>query len=127
MMFQCYVEQDDNGEYKWLDLMWHQRSCDSFLGLPFNIASYGLLLHILARLTGYRPRFLKCTLGDTHIYEQHLDQCQEMINREPLKLPTLNFRKVESLDDVLSMTASDFKLTDYVNHGKLSGKLTVGE
>lgn len=125
--FQCYVTDEDENGIRYLDLMWHQRSVDSFLGLPFNIASYGLLLTILARLTGCRPRFLKCTLGDTHIYEQHLEQCQEMIDREPLPLPTLKFRKIESLEDVLTMKASDFKLDNYVNHGVLKGKLSVGE
>lgn len=120
--FQCYVTED--GE---LDLMWHQRSVDTFLGLPFNIASYAALAHIIARLTNTRVRFLKCSLGDTHIYEQHLDQCVEIIQRKPFRSPRLVMPEFTTLTQLLELTAKDFKLRDYANHGVVKGKLTVGE
>ena len=81
--FQFYVDGDK------LSLMWNQRSVDSFLGLPFNIASYGLLLHIIAKLTNKIPHELIGNLGDCHIYKNHLDVVKEQIKRAPHKLPTL--------------------------------------
>ena len=76
------------GEY--LDLMWNQRSVDTFLGLPFNIASYGLLLSLIAYETGYKPGSLIGSLGDTHLYSNHIEQAKEQIKRTSFELPTLN-------------------------------------
>lgn len=120
--FQCFVT--DDGE---LDLMWHQRSVDTFLGLPFNIASYAALAHIIAKLTGTRVRFLKCSLGDTHIYEQHLDPIFEQLERQPYNLPRLVMPDFVDLNHLLMHTAKDFRLRDYAHHGVLKGKLTVGD
>ena len=75
------------GEY--LDLMWNQRSVDTFLGLPFNIASYGLLLSLIAFETGYKPGSLIGSLGDTHLYSNHIEQAKEQIKRTSFELPTL--------------------------------------
>lgn len=72
-----------------VSLMWNQRSVDTFLGLPFNIASYGLLLSIIAEITGYMADELIGNLGDTHLYLDHLDQAKEQISREPFSLPKL--------------------------------------
>jgi thymidylate synthase len=76
------------GEY--LDLMWNQRSVDTFLGLPFNIASYGLLLSLIAYETGYKPGSFIGSLGDTHLYTNHIEQAKEQIKRTSFELPTLN-------------------------------------
>jgi thymidylate synthase len=73
-----------------ISLMWNQRSVDTFLGLPFNIASYGLLLHILAKVTGMWPDELIGNLGDVHLYSNHVDQAKEQISREPFLLPYIN-------------------------------------
>jgi thymidylate synthase len=73
-----------------ISLMWAQRSVDTFLGLPFNIASYGLLLHILAKVTGMWPDELIGNLGDVHLYSNHVDQAKEQISREPFPLPFIN-------------------------------------
>jgi thymidylate synthase len=73
-----------------ISLMWNQRSVDTFLGLPFNIASYGLLLEILAKMTNMIPDELVGNLGDTHLYLNHIEQAKEQIGREPYPLPTLN-------------------------------------
>jgi thymidylate synthase len=76
-----------NGEY--VDLTWFQRSVDTFLGLPFNIASYGLLLELIAKTVGMKARFLVGQLVDVHIYENHLTQVNEQLSRDSKKLPTL--------------------------------------
>jgi thymidylate synthase len=70
--------------------MWNQRSVDTFLGLPFNIASYGLLLEIIAKAVGMVPDQLIGSLGDVHIYRNHFDQVNELLTREPYELPNLN-------------------------------------
>jgi len=74
-----------------VSLMWNQRSCDTFLGLPFNIASYGLLLEIIAKEVGMVPDELIGNLGDTHLYVEHIDAAKEQIGRTPYELPKLNF------------------------------------
>ena len=79
-----------------ISLMWNQRSVDTFLGLPFNIASYGLLLEILANEVNMMPEDLIGNLGDVHLYSNHIEQAKEQINREPYKnLPTLKFSPIQ--------------------------------
>jgi thymidylate synthase len=79
-----------------ISLMWNQRSVDTFLGLPFNIASYGLLLEILAMEVNMMPEDLIGNLGDVHLYSNHIEQAKEQINREPFKnLPTLTFSPIQ--------------------------------
>lgn len=79
-----------------ISLMWNQRSCDTFLGLPFNIASYGLLLEIIAKEVDMLPEELIGNLGDVHLYSNHIEQAKEQISREPFKkLPTLNFSPIQ--------------------------------
>jgi thymidylate synthase len=80
-----------------ISLMWNQRSVDTFLGLPFNIASYGLLLEIIAKEVGMVPEELIGNLGDTHLYSNHIEQAKEQISREPFKnLPTLKLSPIPS-------------------------------
>lgn len=81
--FQCYVADGK------LSLMWNQRSVDTFLGLPFNIASYGMLLHLLAKEVGLEPGELVGNLGDVHLYKNHIKQAKEQIVRSPYGLPAL--------------------------------------
>lgn len=88
--FQCYV----NGGK--LSLMWNQRSVDTFLGLPFNIASYGMLLHLLAKETGLEAGELIGNLGDVHLYSNHIKQAKEQIIRDPYQLPALT--KLNNVD-----------------------------
>ena len=79
-----------------ISLMWNQRSVDTFLGLPFNVASYGLLLEILAREVNMLPEDLIGNLGDVHLYSNHIEQAKEQISREPFKkLPTLTFSPIQ--------------------------------
>jgi thymidylate synthase len=79
------------GKYRAISLMWNQRSCDTFLGLPFNIASYGLLLEMIAKEVNMVPDELIGNLGDVHLYSNHIEQAKEQMYREPMKLPTINF------------------------------------
>jgi thymidylate synthase len=119
--FQCYVRDG-----KYLSLMWNQRSVDTFLGLPFNIASYGLLLTILAKEVNMVPDQLIGNLGDTHLYLNHIEQAKEQIGREPFELPTLNqFPTYEgSRPSIESYVVSDFTLKDYQSHPSIKALLS---
>ena len=109
-----------------ISLMWNQRSVDTFLGLPFNIASYGLLLTILAKEVNMVPDQLIGNLGDTHLYLNHIEQAKEQIGREPFELPTLNqFPTYEgSRPSIESYVVSDFTLKDYQSHPTIKAPLS---
>ena len=92
-----------------------------FLGVPFNIASYAMLLLLFAKELGYEPGILRGNLGDVHIYTNHIPQVKEQLLRKPYKLPTIEIPD-ENWQGLLNWQAQDgFKLKDYVSHGKLSG------
>lgn len=125
--FQFYVSGPEN---QYLSLMWNQRSVDSFIGLPFNIASYALLLNIIAKMTGKIPLELIGNFGDTHIYKNHIDVVKEQLKRTPHKLPTLKMPDLDyqnmSLDEILkSVKSSDFKLENYVHDDALKAQMAV--
>ena len=109
-----------------ISLMWNQRSVDTFLGLPFNIASYGLLLTILAKEVNMVPDQLIGNLGDTHLYLNHIEQAKEQITREPFELPTLNqFPTYEgSRPSIESYVVSDFTLKNYQSHETIKAPLS---
>lgn len=97
---------------------------DVFLGLPFNILSYAFILHVLAKLTGLVPHELIFSGGDLHIYENHIDQCQEILRREPMALAERFIMPEEmTLQDFTNQkfTAKDFELVGYQSHGVLKG------
>ena len=109
-----------------ISLMWNQRSVDTFLGLPFNIASYGLLLELIAREVNMVADELIGNLGDTHLYLDHIEQAKEQIGREPFELPTLNqFPIYEgSGPSIEYYVISDFTLTDYQSHPHIKAPLS---
>lgn len=110
-----------------LDLNMYQRSCDTFLGVPFNLASMSLLLMIMAKSVGMIAGDAFWIGGDTHLYVDHLDVVKEQISREPMKLPKMKINKVlNSLEDILELTIDDFELLDYQSHDKLSAELFTG-
>lgn len=120
--FQCYVTSDG-----FLDLHWHQRSADLFLGTPFNISSYALLLVILAKITGYKPRKLTCSLGDAHIYTNQLDAVKEYLNKVPVESNfEFDMPEITCLEDLSELTAKDFPIINYDNLGTIKAPLSVG-
>ena len=111
--FQCYV---NDGK---LSLMWNQRSADLFLGVPFNISSYGLLLHLLCKETRLEPGELIGSFGDIHLYKNHVDQAQEQINRYSFDLPEL---KVSCYD--IYRGDFDAELVNYESHPAIKAPLS---
>jgi thymidylate synthase len=109
-----------------ISLMWNQRSVDTFLGLPFNIASYGLLLTILAKEVNMVPDELIGNLGDTHLYLNHIEQAKEQIGREPFPLPTLNQFPTYSgtRPSIESYVIGDFTLNGYQSHPSIKAPLS---
>jgi thymidylate synthase len=102
-----------------ISLMWNQRSVDTFLGLPFNIASYGLLLMMLADEVNMVPDELIGNLGDTHIYLNHIEQAKEQIGREPFELPTVHVR-----DGIFCSSVNDVILENYNSHPSIKAPLS---
>ena len=112
-----------------LSLMYNMRSNDLFLGCPFNIASYALLLHIIARITNKVPHELIASLGDCHIYKNHIEQVKEQLTRTPHKLPQLELPEHADYLDIdsflKSVKTSDFKLLNYEHDGVIKGVMAV--
>jgi thymidylate synthase len=118
--FQVYTREEDGKRY--ISLMWNQRSVDTFLGLPFNIASYGLLLHIIANEVSMIPDELIGNLGDTHLYLNHIEQAKEQISRDPFDLPQL--KTDAKLDGICCNTPDDFVLEGYQYHPAIKAPLS---
>jgi len=107
-LFQFYVT---NGK---LSCQMYQRSADMFLGVPFNIASYSLLVHIIANICDLEVGTFVHTIGDAHIYQNHATQVNEQLARTPMELPTLNIsKKFTSLSDVIESSVEDYQLLNY--------------
>jgi thymidylate synthase len=107
---------------RYISLMWNQRSVDTFLGLPFNIASYGLLLHIIANEVNMVPDELIGNLGDTHLYLNHIEQAKEQISRESFDLPKLKTNA--KIDGICCNTPDDFVLEGYQYHPTIKAPLS---
>jgi thymidylate synthase len=105
-----------------ISLMWNQRSVDTFLGLPFNIASYGLLLHIIANEVNMVPDELIGNLGDVHLYSNHIEQAKEQIRREPFDLPKL--KTDAKMDGICCNIPDDFELIGYQSHSAIKAPLS---
>ena len=115
--FQFYVADGK------LSLQLYQRSADIFLGVPFNIASYALLLQMMAQVTGLKAGDFVHTLGDAHIYTNHLEQVKLQLTREPLPLPSMNINP--DIKDIFSFKYSDFELINYESHPHIKGDVSV--
>jgi dihydrofolate reductase/thymidylate synthase len=119
VMYQFNVDSDG----KTLSCSMYQRSADLFLGIPFNIASTALLTYLIAKTCGLKPNKIIMTLGDAHVYLNHLNQIHEQIARIPRKFPKLNITK--TLDNLEDYKFSDLELIGYDPHGKLEGTMAV--
>ena len=135
--FQVYT-REENGQ-RYISLMWNQRSVDTFLGLPFNIASYGLLLEIIAKEVNMVPDELIGNLGDVHLYSNHIEQAKEQISREPFELPKVQITDrnwyqhqlvKERLGEktfsekIMSYRPDCFELVGYQSHDKIKAPLS---
>lgn len=119
IMFQAYVSNDGG-----LSLQMYQRSADWFLGVPFNIASYSLLTHMIAQVTGLYAKEFIHVVGDAHLYLNHLEQIEEQMQREPKELPTLWLNPdIKNIDD---FTFDDIKFEGYEPHPLIKGRVSVG-
>ena len=116
-LFQFYVADGK------LSLQLYQRSADIFLGVPFNIASYALLLMMVAQVTGLQPGEFIHTLGDAHIYTNHFEQVNLQLTREPRKLPTMHLNP--EVKDLFSFQYEDFQLEGYDPHPHIAGVVAV--
>ena len=106
-----------------LSLMMYQRSCDMFLGVPFNIASYSLLLHMVAQVTNLKPADFVHVLADTHVYHNHFEQVKEQLTRKPFTLPKLWLNpSIKNIDD---FTMEDIKLENYQFHPQIKAEMAV--
>ena len=133
--FAPYTHQmldDSNIPKRAISLMWNQRSVDTFLGLPFNIASYGLLLEIIAKTVNMVPDELIGNLGDTHLYSNHIEQAKEQIGGEPYPLPTLKHLRSDDKYTLLNefsslwneFKISDFEMENYQSHPSIKAPLS---
>ncbi len=116
-LFQFYVADGR------LSLQLYQRSADIFLGVPFNIASYALLLLMVAQVTGLKPGEFIHTLGDAHIYNDHLEQVKLQLSREPRQLPVMKLNP--AVTDIFGFDFDDFTLEGYDPHPHIAGKVSV--
>jgi len=111
-----------------ISLMWNQRSVDTFLGLPFNIASYGLLLEIIAKEVNMVPDELIGNLGDVHLYSNHIEQAKEQIAREPFELPNLKISNEQPQPSIIEKPQYwkpiDFKVENYQSHSTIKAPLS---
>ena len=122
-LFQFKVESG-----KTLHCQLYQRSADAFLGVPFNISSYALLTHLVAHTTGLEAGDFIHTFGDLHIYSNHIEQVHELLSREPMELPKLEFVGAEGLkglDDLLNFKFENLKLNNYQSWGKIAAPVAV--
>ena len=124
VLFQFHVYSNYSGEPGHLSLSLYQRSGDMFLGVPFNIASYSLLLSLVAKVTQLRPLYFIHHIGDAHLYQDHFDQAYIQLEREPYSLPELEI-KYHSGKKIDDFGMDDIILRDYKCHGRLKAKMIV--
>ena len=117
ILFQFYVAQGK------LSCQLYQRSCDIFLGVPFNIASYALLTLMMSQVTGLKPGEFIHILGDAHIYLNHIDQVKLQLTRQPFKLPVMTLNP--AVKEITDFSFDDFKLSDYNAHPHIKGEISV--
>lgn len=119
-LYQFYVA---NGK---LSCQFYMRSVDSFLGFPFNLLSYAILTHIMAKATGLEPKEIIFSGGDVHIYKTHLEQVKEQISREPYPFPTMKINKeINSVEDMEKLKFKDFEFSGYQSHPAIKAEMAI--
>ena len=119
VMSQFYIHRET------LSCHMYQRSADMFLGVPFNIASYALLLSILAEILSLKPKRFIHSFGDAHIYINSIDQVKEQLSRDPKPLPKLIIPNIDNLEDINKLTVNDFILENYDPHPPIKAKMAI--
>ena len=119
LLFQFYVADGK------LSCQLYQRSADVFLGVPFNIASYALLLSIFGKILNLKPKKFVHSFGDAHIYLNSVDQVKEQLSRAPKKPPQLSLPNIKKLDDITKYSIDDFKLEGYEHHPPIKAKMAI--
>jgi hypothetical protein len=122
VLYQFMVHEENNQKY--LSLMMTQRSCDTFLGLPFNICSLGFFLMMMAHKTNMKPYKIIHSIADMHIYESHIDQVHNQTSREPYSFPYIQIN-CEPKDKIEDYEYSDFKLNNYYSHSGIKGDMVA--
>ena len=117
LLFQFYIAEGK------LSCQLYQRSCDIFLGVPFNIASYALLTMMMAQVTGLKPGVFVHTLGDAHIYLNHIEQVKLQLSREPFPLPQMIINPERT--SIFDFVFDDFQLMNYKSHPHIKGEISV--
>jgi len=116
-LFQFYLANNK------LSCQLYQRSADAFLGVPFNIASYSLLVHMIAHVLNYEVGDFVYTVGDLHLYKNHVDQAKIQLHRKPYKLPNLKING--QVNDIFSFEYNDFEVVNYKSHPHIKGAIAV--
>ena len=120
LLAQFYVSQNNE-----LDCHMYQRSADMFLGVPFNIASYSLLMHIFSSILSLKPRYFIHSFGDAHIYLNSVEQVKEQVLRKPKERPILKMPKIDSIEDLIDCNIDDFILEGYDPHPPIRAEMAV--
>jgi thymidylate synthase len=118
----CHMMWGINVIGKKLHLWWMQRSVDVFLGLPYNLSSYAILLKLLCKESGYEEGIVTGFLADVHIYENHIEQCKLQLSREPYGLPELDINNFES---IFEWEYTDLDLKNYQSHPSIKAPIAV--
>lgn len=125
-LWQCKVTEKDDGKY--LDLQLYQRSADAILGVPFNIASYAMINHLISHVCGLIPRYYVHSFGDLHIYNNHIEQTKLQLSREPLPLPTIKLNdrlKGGGFEALLDFKYEDVTIENYKCHDAIKAPVAV--
>jgi thymidylate synthase len=119
---------EQEGQKPKLSCLMYQRSCDLGLGVPFNIASYALLTHMIALVTDTEPHEFILQMGDAHVYRDHVEPLKIQLEREPREFPTLRFtRTAEEIGSIDGFRTEDFELVNYKPMGKIEMKMSVSD
>lgn len=121
----CHLLVQFNVNKDELSCQWYQRSVDSFLGLGFNITSYALLTHLMAKASGLKAKELIFVGGDTHVYSNHVEQVKEQVSRTPFDFPTISLPPISSIEDMEKLSFADFKINNYTCHPSIKAEMAI--